>query len=67
MTAEMRIHRTARMRIVARPGIIAGIPKHARTHRIELDGATAHEKIGLRCQSAPRDSALPSRFVDTSH
>jgi hypothetical protein len=21
----------------------------------------------LRCQSAPRDSALPSRFVDTSH
>jgi hypothetical protein len=29
MTAEMRIHRTARIRIVARPGIIAGMPNHA--------------------------------------
>jgi hypothetical protein len=31
MTAEMRILRTARMRIVARPGIIVGMPDHART------------------------------------
>jgi hypothetical protein len=47
MTAQKRINRTPRTRIVARPGIIAGMPDHPRTHRIVRDSATAREKIGF--------------------
>src|SRR6266568_1184132 len=73
MTGQKKIGSALRMGAIARPAIVARMPDHPRSNRIELDVAAAGEEVGLAVDrrraiaSLPQGAGSPIGRVDVAH